>query len=60
MDKTNKCPFCGSDLQSVVKNKYYGHYEDYHVMCQTCGACGPSESTEEEAVDSWNRRFTEE
>ena len=51
MDKTDKCPFCGSDLQSVVKNKYYGHYEDYHVMCQTCGACGPSESTEEEAVE---------
>ena len=60
MDKTDKCPFCGSDLQSVVKNKYYGHYEDYHAMCQTCGACGPSEPTEEEAVEGWNRRFTEE
>lgn len=61
MDKTDKCPFCGSDLQSVVKNKYYdGKYVDYHVMCQECGTCGPSEPTEEEAVESWNRRFTEE
>lgn len=59
MDKTDKCPFCGSDLQSVVKNKYYGHYEDYHVMCQTCGACGPTAGTEDKAIEAWNKRVKE-
>lgn len=56
MSDTDECPFCGSDLQSVVKNRYYGRYEDYHVMCQECGSCGPTAENEQEAVKKWNER----
>ena len=42
----NECPFCG--LNSVEFN---GH----QMVCQNCGAAGPTHDNKEDALDAWNR-----
>lgn len=48
------CPFCGSievelDLVSLCSKRY-------SIVCRWCRALGPRHSTEEDTVESWNRR----
>lgn len=45
------CPFCQNTSLSIKKYKYW-----YYIKCSECMSCGPLESTEEKAADSWNRR----
>jgi hypothetical protein len=57
----DSCPFCAKPTEEVLFT------EDYfaHVICRSCGACGPSvaifemsegESARERAVSLWNKR----
>jgi Lar family restriction alleviation protein len=44
------CPFCCSDdlfTQSALGRR--------QVVCETCEASGPTEETDEEAIEAWNR-----
>lgn len=69
MDKLKTCPFCGGEAQVTI----YGISDrTYSVHCQSCFAMMGHEertwsglrgklfySTEEEAVDAWNKRYKE-
>lgn len=50
------CPFCGHahpqphDLTSNLGIKFF------IVLCPECGAEGPSDSTEQAAMERWNKR----
>lgn len=58
----NNCPFCKSPTDEVLFS------EDYyaHVICRSCGACGPSvhtvevEHPREQAILRWNSYLSEE
>ena len=43
------CPFCGSAAQSQQ-----GTPEACFVLCNACGASGPSARNEVEAINKWN------
>ncbi|MBP1589124.1 MAG: Lar family restriction alleviation protein [Kiritimatiellae bacterium] len=60
------CPFCGSELQRILKHSVA---DLFYVECSVCGARGPTCYTEEAgfewysgthdlnaAIDVWNRR----
>lgn len=46
-----RCPFCRSTDLSVA-----GGLNMHYVDCNTCGAQGPTGSTEDTAVAAWNDR----
>jgi Lar family restriction alleviation protein len=45
------CPFCQAMTRHTVKNLDGKH----QVFCVTCDAHGPKESTEEKALEAWNK-----
>jgi len=45
------CPFCQAMTRHTVKNLDGKH----QVFCGTCDAHGPKESTEEKALEAWNK-----
>ena len=51
------CPFCGNC--AIVIESLYG----YQIKCRSimeCGAMTETFDTEEEAIEAWNRRPTDE
>jgi Lar family restriction alleviation protein len=50
MEKLKPCPFCG-DKQPITEPYYY----DSYVICQNCGATGPTGDINE-AERLWNER----
>jgi|GEM_PF-2745939 len=55
--KIKKCPFCGGkDFSKYGKFVADKKKRDVHVHCHGCGACGPVEGTEQDAVEAWNKR----
>lgn len=48
-----KCPVCGS--RAVIRGAALTDQEFVLCLNQSCGACGPNQSTEAEAVAAWNR-----
>jgi Lar family restriction alleviation protein len=59
-DKHKKCPFCAHDKQSIYYRETDGFgwfsVKYYNVRCNSCGAEGPEERTEEEAWKAWDKR----
>lgn len=53
-----KCPFCGSLAEP---RRYYNSYEGekYFIACIQCGATSSHRTTEEYAVEQWNKRVEE-
>ncbi len=51
--KLKPCPFC-----KEKKDIYPDRYRDGHwnVHCMVCGASGPNEQSEPEAIKAWDRR----
>lgn len=49
------CPFCGSDLASVVRAD---NGALCFVTCERCGSEGPAGASAVEAASRWNRRST--
>ena len=47
------CPFCGSSKVGFYEHVYA---KDFSVICQSCGAEGPSRPTHDEARNLWNER----
>lgn len=48
MNNPERCPFCGSDKVSVLKEG------GYYCKCNNCYATGSHEKTETEAINSWS------
>lgn len=48
MNNPARCPFCGSDKVSVLKE------DGYYCKCNNCYATGSHEKTETEAINSWS------
>ena len=46
-----RCPYCGKDTTEIVKRLD----DRFFVQCNECHACSPCRSSEELAVESWNR-----
>ena len=51
MAELKPCPFCGGRKLSV-----HGWSNQYWVECYSCETEGPSGETQDEAIESWNRR----
>ena len=51
--KLQSCPFCGGGYLTVNRLR---NANMWNVMCLSCGCQGPTEETEREAVDRWQRR----
>jgi Lar family restriction alleviation protein len=50
MSRIKRCPFCGND-DCVLEATFHSFF----VECQKCGARGPLEIFEEQAIDAWNQ-----
>lgn len=54
IDVPERCPFCGKCYTSAF---HYGHLpRPWVIECLNCGARGPYENTEKDALNSWNVR----
>jgi len=51
------CPFCASN-KTRVKESQTESATYQTVVCENCGAEGPSELRESEAINMWNTRRT--
>lgn len=58
-DNLKPCPFCGDDHPEVVTDMTVSpENRHYFVECRYCdGSMGP-QPTEDEAIESWNRRVS--
>lgn len=55
----NECPWCNNDEKFKMSVMHIGHSKgesEYQVVCSKCGARGPREYTERQAIDVWNKR----
>jgi len=50
MPEIKRCPFCGSDDTEVRGLRAM------YIRCNFCGAEGPPEDTDREAIEAWNMR----
>jgi len=59
-EKLKPCPFCGSYMVRIAKDKLPDGGYIYDVRCMNCGCGSPFRCTEEEVVEAWNRRYKEQ
>lgn len=52
MEKIKPCPFCDCEITATDEISA----GTWTVICNVCGACGPTAETEELAVEYWNAR----
>jgi len=51
MSENKPCPFCGEIF--IMDIQFEGYWR---AECPICGACGPLDSTKEQAKKRWNNR----
>lgn len=56
MDKLKPCPFCGGRAET---NYAEFDYNFFGVSCQICGAYVYDYTSEDAAIEKWNRRINE-
>lgn len=58
MSELKRCPFCGGKARLMTYDTYGSHY----VKCDnvSCGIVTWIHTTEEEAVEAWNKMATDE
>ena len=49
------CQFCGV-LNTSIEDRLVGTHSEYWIMCENCGATGPSDLGASGAVAMWNLR----
>jgi len=52
MEKTNPCPFCGSEKVEIIQP--IEAYKVFGVLCTKCIARGPAGKTKAAAMVAWN------
>ena len=55
MDNLLPCPYCGDADRTRIVGTPFTNHNLFVVRCG-CGAAGPAELTEAEAIAAWNRR----
>lgn len=51
------CPFCGAEGARMMRNfSRAGDMDYYYLVCDGCGACGPSGRTKDQALTAWAMR----
>lgn len=60
MAELKVCPFCGSNEVScwMSSSRFSTWKNSHYVKCYVCGAMTEAFPSEEEALDAWNRRTT--
>ena len=58
--KLKSCPFCGSHMVRIAKDKVRDGGYIYDVHCMNCGCGSPYRFTEEEVIEKWNKRVGSE
>lgn len=58
MAELKPCPFCGESKNEHLYTTYdsYADGSRWFVRCFKCGSRGPYLLTEQQAIDSWNKR----
>lgn len=56
MDELKPCPFCGGKAFVSAKLPYFGETLTLAVVCEKCNASSKHKTTEEKAIEAWNRR----
>ena len=56
MWRDKRCPFCGQRYSYDIRKRVGVSHPWYQVLCDNCGASGPREATEMDAVAAWNTR----
>lgn len=51
--KLTACPYCGQDKPKLLLTQQ-DFKDEYYVLCKECEAHGPTNETEEEAIEEWN------
>lgn len=51
-----KCPFCGSKVEKIDFDSDFGFW----ITCENCEASSKFCDTEEEAIETWNKRAYQE
>lgn len=60
MDKLKMCPFCGGEADCNNNSLMQGGKFKWSVECCGCGVITSAFNTEEEAIEAWNRRASDE
>lgn len=58
MEKLRPCPFCGSDLVTLIERK--PRMYPWVVMCHDCGAEAAVDLGQSGAIEAWNKRSLED
>lgn len=60
MTELRKCPFCGGEATvSEIQDTWQNDTGHWYILCDECSCClgGYGEfTTEEEAIEAWNKR----
>ena len=62
IDELKPCPFCGYPEQPQLSSwgvgaaGFPGYHKEYALVCQNCGASGPSDLGWSGAQEMWNLR----
>ena len=72
MAELKPCPFCGGEADIYDYETEHDIYDSYTLgyvdteiitkyvcVCPACGASGAEQTSEEEAIEAWNRRVSE-
>ena len=51
----NSCIFCGKEPRVTESSNMDG--DGWQVVCDECGAMGPMQDTEENAIECWDKRI---
>jgi len=57
MDKLKSCPFCGEDSDPPDYERTRFHNIEWRIECSICPAEIVGCTTEEEAIEAWNKRL---
>ena len=62
MTELRKCPFCGGEATaSEIQDTWQNDTRHWYILCDECSCClgGYGEfTTEEEAIEAWNKRVS--
>lgn len=60
MEELKPCPFCNGKSEIIDTGNHYPRTFYRIVCCSSCAVQGKFYDTEEEAIEAWNRRATNE
>jgi Lar family restriction alleviation protein len=59
LENVRECPFCGDTNIHQMREEEYGRFF-YQLECYSCLCTGPPETSLDEAIKSWNTRYSDQ